>query len=85
MAGLNLGATYLSDSIPAVSKTLALYQEAEAYFEKNQLVDDLNQVYWAYASLYTQTKAYEKAAFYHQKKINNMLKSGNYHAIGTSY
>ncbi|MCB0443965.1 MAG: hybrid sensor histidine kinase/response regulator, partial [Flavobacterium sp.] len=85
MAGLNLGSTFLSDSIPSVSKALTFYKEAEVYFEKNQLIDDLNQVYWAYASLYTQNKAYDKAAFYHQKKIKNMLKSGNQHAIGTSY
>lgn len=84
-AGIYLGSTYLQLEKPDISKAINLYDDAKIYFEQNNLLAELNEVYWAYSSLYTFTKDFQKAEEYYLERIKVNGSKGGPHLLGTAY
>ncbi len=84
-AGLYLGSMYLQLEKPDVQKAIKLYEAAKNYFEQNNLLAELNEVYWAYSSLYALTKDYQKAEAYYLERIKVNDMKDVPHQLGTAY
>lgn len=84
-SGLYYGSTFVETDKPNPEIALKYYTEAKKYFEKNNYIKELNDTYWAFASLYRRIGRNDLAEKYYLENINKNEINKNNTNLGKAY
>ena len=84
-SGLYYGSTFVETENPKPEIALTYYNNAKKYFETNNLIKELNDTYWAFASLYRRLGQNDKAETYYLENIEKNKIHANTINLGKAY
>ncbi|VXB70458.1 Histidine kinase-, DNA gyrase B-, and HSP90-like ATPase [Flavobacterium sp. 9AF] len=84
-SGLYYGSTFVETENPEPQIALTYYNNAKKYFEANNLIKELNDTYWAFASLYRRLGQNDKAETYYLENIEKNKLYPNLINLGKAY
>lgn len=84
-SGLYYGSTFVETENPEPEIALTYYNNAKKYFEENNLIKELNDTYWAFASLYRRLGQNDKAEKYYLENIEKNKIHANTINLGKAY
>ncbi|WP_130735111.1 response regulator [Flavobacterium sp. J27] len=84
-SGLYYGSTFVETENPEPEIALTYYNNAKKYFETNHLIKELNDTYWAFASLYRRIGQNDKAETYYLENIEKNKIHANTINLGKAY
>ena len=84
-SGLYYGSTFVETENPEPEIALTYYNNAKKYFEDNNLIKELNDTYWAFASLYRRIGQNDKAESYYLENIEKNKIHANTINLGKAY